>query len=125
MHDSTKITLQLHFYFLKHFLCEHCKEETVLDKEELPKYLREDDALTHQHIAKGCHHCYYTGYKGRTAIYEMIPINAAISEVIKKDNLQEANQHIDTTKSLAYKALQLFKNGITSLEEVYPILLNT
>lgn len=106
-------------------LCEHCKEETVLPKEDLPNYLRTDPSLMHQHIAKGCHHCYYTGYKGRTAIYEMIPITLEIAEVIKKDTIQEANNHIDTTKSLAYKALQLFKSGVTSLEEVYPILLNT
>ena len=34
-------------------------------------------------------------------------------------------KHIDKEKSLAYKALQLFKDGITSLEEIYPILLNS
>ncbi|MGH1387340.1 GspE/PulE family protein [Kordia sp.] len=106
-------------------LCTHCKEKIVLKKEELPNYLRNTNALSHHYIPKGCHYCYYTGYKGRTAIYEMIPITSMISEVIKKENLQDAKNHIDTTKTLAYKALQLFKNGTTSLEEVYPILLNT
>lgn len=106
-------------------LCTHCKEKIVLKKEELPNYLRNTNALSHHYIPKGCHHCYYTGYKGRTAIYEMVPITSMISEVIKKENLQDAKNHIDTTKTLAYKALQLFKNGTTSLEEVYPILLNT
>ncbi len=106
-------------------LCTHCKEKVILRKEDLPNYLRNDDTLSHHYISKGCHQCYYTGYKGRTAIYEMIPITSMISEIIKKESLQEAKNHVDITKSLAYKALQLFKNGTTSLEEVYPILLNT
>ncbi|WP_046745019.1 GspE/PulE family protein [Kordia zhangzhouensis] len=106
-------------------LCVHCKEKAVLNKEDLPNYLRNDYTLSNHYISKGCHQCYYTGYKGRTAIYEMIPITSMISEVIKKERLQEAKNHIDTTQSLAHKALQLFKNGTTSLEEVYPILLNT
>lgn len=106
-------------------LCPHCKEKVILRNEDLPNYLRNDDTLSHHYISKGCHQCYYTGYKGRTAIYEMIPITSTISEIIKKESLQEAKNHVDITKSLAYKALQLFKNGTTSLEEVYPILLNT
>lgn len=105
-------------------LCEHCKEKTTLHTNDLPKYLRNDYSLTHQYSAKGCNHCYYTGYKGRTAIYEMIEITSEISEVIKQENIQHAKQYIDSTKSLAYKALQLFKTGTTSLEEVYPMLLN-
>ena len=106
-------------------LCENCKTETILNVEDLPKSLRKNNTITHQHTAKGCNDCYYTGYKDRTAIYEMIAITEDIAEVIKQERIQEAKKHIDQEKSLAYKALQLFKNGITSLEEVYPILLNS
>ncbi|PTX64082.1 type IV pilus assembly protein PilB [Kordia periserrulae] len=106
-------------------LCTHCKEKVNLHNEDLPKYLRGDNTLSHQYVAKGCHECYYTGYKGRTAIYEMIPITSEISEIIKKEDLHKAHHHVDNTKSLSHTALQLFKNGITSLEEVYPILLKS
>ena len=53
----------------------------------------------------------------------MIPISEDISGAIKRENMQEAQTHIDPTTSLAYKALALFKNGISSLEEVYPMLI--
>jgi type II secretory ATPase GspE/PulE/Tfp pilus assembly ATPase PilB-like protein len=106
-------------------LCTHCKEETILHVQDLPKSLRINNAITHQYTAKGCDRCYYTGYKDRTAIYEMIAITEEIAEVIKQERIQEAKKYIDQEKSLAYKALQLFKDGITSLEEVYPILLNS
>lgn len=106
-------------------LCKACKTQTVLQVEDLPKSLRANNTLTHQYTAKGCERCYYTGYKDRTAIYEMIAITEDIAEVIKQENIQEAKKYINQEKSLAYKALQLFKDGITSLEEVYPMLLNS
>lgn len=106
-------------------LCKHCKTQTVLQVADLPKSLRKNNTQTHQYVAKGCNHCYYTGYKDRTAIYEMIAITEDIAEIIKQERIQEAKKHLNQEKSLAYKALQLFKDGITSLEEVYPILLNS
>lgn len=106
-------------------LCKACKTQTVLQVEDLPKSLRATNTIIHQYTAKGCEHCYYTGYKDRTAIYEMIAITEDITEVIKQEHIQEAKKYINQETSLAYKALQLFKDGITSLEEVYPMLLNS
>ncbi len=73
---------------------------------------------------KGCESCYYTGYNGRTAIYEVIPIDASLSQEIKK-----APSHLDSFVSeknfsrLSDKAIELVKKGITSIEEVYSIII--
>ena len=51
------------------------------------------DALIYQ--AKGCDQCNYTGYRGRTAIYELIVIDDALKELIhKKEGEQVMLQHV-------------------------------
>jgi type II secretory ATPase GspE/PulE/Tfp pilus assembly ATPase PilB-like protein len=72
----------------------------------------------------GCPECFYTGYKGRVAIYEIIPINNEIVSVIKehpqniKDNINYKYQ------SLSRKAFDLLANGTTSIEEIYSLLIH-
>lgn len=73
----------------------------------------------------GCDTCHFTGYKGRVAIYEVIPIDADFSNEIRSNNneieglLEE--KKIQTLAGQAYDLLQL---GETSFEEVYPLLLD-
>lgn len=75
--------------------------------------------------AKGCENCYYTGYKGRSAVYEVIPIDKELSGLIKSKNksneveLTIKNKNIAALSDNAYK---LFTKGLTSFEEIYPIL---
>lgn len=72
----------------------------------------------------GCDHCYYTGYHGRKAIYELISIDQELAEAIKenKGDMHEmlAARGIQT---LADKAFRLLVNGETALEEVYSLLM--
>lgn len=66
----------------------------------------------------GCAECYYTGYKGRKAIYEVIPVDHTIAESIR----QGQNANLDIRQgghtTLADSALTLLREGRTSLEEV-------
>ena len=73
---------------------------------------------------QGCDHCHYTGYKGRVAIYEVIGIDDDIRSIIKqgKGDIKEHLKKKEIT-SLIDNTLELLKEGRTSLEEVYPILL--
>lgn len=73
----------------------------------------------------GCDKCYYTGYKGRNAVYEVIPIDRELSGIIKSKNRTLAVDKVleeKGVKSLADSAYQLFLDGTTSFEEIYPIL---
>lgn len=103
-------------------LCNHCKESVALNPLDLPLDFSFKEIISSHYVAKGCNECYYTGYKGRTAIYEMIPIDVSIATKIKNNSLDNQNLP-DGFTSLADKAIELFKNGITSLEEIYAILI--
>lgn len=106
-------------------LCTHCKRQQALDLQQYPGIGDFLSAIKEHHVAIGCDHCYYTGYSGRIAIYEVIPIDAELSAMVKENvlniNEQLQQRNINTLKG---KATELLKNGDTSLEELYPILLN-
>lgn len=105
-------------------LCPHCKTQTDFDKKELPENYRRLTISTH-YKATGCQHCYYTGYKGRKAIYEVINVTKELAEHIKH-NVTEIDAYLKENKidKLSENALKLFIEGETSLEEVYPFLLS-
>jgi len=105
-------------------LCPNCKKSVPLDGYELPKNHR-NSSLNKQSKPVGCNSCYYTGYKGRKAIYEVINITPELVEYIKEQKT-DINEYCKLNKitTLAENVLELFKNGETSLEEAYPYLIN-
>jgi len=106
-------------------LCPHCKEEHTVTEDLFPKgFLKDKKIMTH-YTSKGCENCYYTGYKGRTAIYEIIPIDHELSEHIKQNNMNIQDVLKERgIASLTDNAFDLVKNGTTSISEAYPIFLN-
>jgi type IV pilus assembly protein PilB len=105
-------------------LCPRCKKEKNFDASELPRTYHIKTSLSKQYIPVGCDECYYTGYRGRTAIYEVIPIDARLSGFIKENELNISNYLKENNiKSLPQSAFELFEKGETSLEEIYSILL--
>lgn len=107
-------------------LCPHCKTEEPLNQENLPIGYKPPYVVQTQQKATGCHECYYTGYSGRTALYEVIPITQEYATYIKdrKDDIHD-NMVADGIVPLSVRAYNLFSEGVTSLEEIYPILLNS
>ncbi len=104
-------------------LCQHCKKETPFNKEELPRNYKLPRALSTHHIPVGCTECYYTGYKGRRAIYEIVSITDDVVNAIK-NNSHNLEQNISYKyQSLADKAFNLLEAGETSLEEIYSLLI--
>ena len=70
---------------------------------------------------KGCEVCNQTGYKGRVALYEAMPIREELRELIlqgaSSDELKrESVNH--GMKTLRMSGLQKIKEGMTTLEEV-------
>ncbi len=78
---------------------------------------------TQYYEAVGCDNCYHTGYKGRKAIYEVIPIDETLRAHIKngEDSVAEylKLQGITTIKEAVQGLLDC---GETSQEEVYSIM---
>lgn len=106
-------------------LCVRCKEEIEFDVRELPKSYRIPRVLNRHYIPNGCQDCFYTGYKGRRAIYEIVPVTEEVIKAIKQDNHQLKQALGKSHQSLADKAFNLLENGETSLEEIYALLINT
>ncbi|MBK8098578.1 MAG: Flp pilus assembly complex ATPase component TadA [Planctomycetes bacterium] len=68
-------------------ICPNCKEQVEPDQQM--RYLLEDLRLTPDRfpggkiwVGKGCDECFRSGYSGRTAIYEVMPIDGAIQQQI-------------------------------------------
>jgi general secretion pathway protein E/type IV pilus assembly protein PilB len=106
-------------------LCPHCKNEQEFNTALYPKQFKPYNKVQYHYTPNGCEQCYYTGYKGRKAVYEVIPVDQDLALEIKngnmyiQDRLQERGIH-----TLAENAFQLFSQGSTSLEEIYPLLFN-
>jgi type IV pilus assembly protein PilB len=109
---------------LVRLLCPHCKKMETLNSEELPANYRKFN-IKHHFVATGCNSCYFSGYKGRKAIYEVINVTRELAEQIKH-NATDVDEYLKNNKipKLAENALHLFINGDTSLEEIYPYLIN-
>jgi type IV pilus assembly protein PilB len=104
-------------------LCNNCKTKTETKEKDWPRSIAFDMAPQHHYAAVGCDDCHYTGYKGRTAIYEVIPMDTELAEFIKKGELNvEDELKKRGVKTLGEQALQILHDGISSLEETYPLL---
>jgi len=104
-------------------LCDDCKlEEELKDEDWSVGNLAFDNPGKHQ-VAVGCDKCHYTGYSGRLALYEVIPIDKELAMCIKQnDQSVDALLEERKIKKLAQRAFEVFTEGKTSLEEVYPLL---
>jgi general secretion pathway protein E/type IV pilus assembly protein PilB len=110
---------------LVRLLCTNCCRKEPFLPEYFPRSYRPPEKLHWHFVPAGCEHCFDTGYRKRKAIYEVIPVDTELAEEIKKGT-SAINELLKSKniKTLADNAFELLKKGETSLEEVYPMLLN-
>jgi general secretion pathway protein E len=106
---------------LVRLLCNDCKEaaEPNPAERELLR-LTADDHDARVHHAKGCERCKYTGYRGRTGIYEMVEIDDAMRQMIyesanEQDIVKVARRNYPGIESDGRRRILA---GETSIEEV-------
>lgn len=104
-------------------LCPECKRRREIRPEEAA--LLHDDSITHLYEPVGCPRCGNTGFKGRTAIYEIIEIDndlrRMISEGKNTEEIREfAKEHGATFLEDSIKSL--IKDGATSISEFYRLI---
>ena len=106
-------------------LCPYCKSRSNFNHSMFPKGFKSQKPIYSHFVARGCKDCFNTGYRGRKAVYEVIPISEDFAEEIKR-----GNHHVNILlkekgiNTLSNNAFQLFESGETSLEEIYPLLSN-
>jgi type IV pilus assembly protein PilB len=110
---------------LVRLLCPFCKIKHEFNNAQYPRGFNPIREIITQYLAKGCNHCYNTGYKGRKAVYEVIPIGEDFIEEIKKGTHNISSLLKEKgIKSLSENAFELFEEGETSLEEIYSLLVH-
>jgi type IV pilus assembly protein PilB len=106
-------------------LCDACKQEKPVTKELFPREFQIPKSLKKQFVPVGCNTCHHTGYQGRKAIYEILPITKDLYVAIKENRL-EIDEHLNDKKidSLKTNAIAMVQQGVTSIDEVYALLTN-
>ncbi|MCC6363873.1 MAG: type II/IV secretion system protein [Bryobacterales bacterium] len=104
-------------------ICEHCKKPFHYDEE----YLRdsglnlEDWAGVTFYEGAGCFECGGTGYRGRTAIHELLDLSERIREMILErrpgSEVKRAARE-EGMRFLRESALEKVRDGVTTLKEV-------
>jgi len=106
-------------------LCPECKKKVEFTSDLYPKQFKPYGSVEYHYKAQGCEHCYYTGYKGRKAVYEVIPIDQELALEVKNGNMYIQNLLRERgIQTLAENAFSLFSEGQTSIDEIYPLLFN-
>jgi type II secretory ATPase GspE/PulE/Tfp pilus assembly ATPase PilB-like protein len=108
-------------------LCPYCKmeKEGVGEKDRLIYGLDESWATTpiFEHPPDGCVECNHTGYAGRTAILEIIPITPKVSDMLSKGEitpyeLELKIQEEGKLPNLRNNGLKLLREGKTDLHAI-------
>jgi len=107
-------------------ICPSCKIDYTPSKDELLTLFGQiPDEEIKLKRGKGCGECGYTGYRGRTGIFEILPVTEKLKDLIK------ARESTDVIRFEAEKigmiplltsGFEKVKEGITTIEEVLRVI---
>ncbi|MFH1771591.1 MAG: ATPase, T2SS/T4P/T4SS family [Candidatus Omnitrophota bacterium] len=103
-------------------LCEECKQEYFINPQLMKRMGFFVTTTEKIYKAGGCKDCHNTGFKGRTALLEVLAIDDMLKDMIVKRTeeskiIEYARNH-KNFKSLKEDGLKMCLKGTTSLEEV-------
>jgi len=104
-------------------ICQECREEEKIPQTALVQLgFSEEEASTAKcYKGRGCPVCNNSGYKGRIALYEVMPVGSEIKEMILEgasaDELKKTAIRYGM-KTLRMSGLTKVNEGVTSIEEV-------
>lgn len=110
-------------------ICDHCRvSQTVDTKDLLAQFPRAKNYLSDDQIrlyeGKGCDVCGHSGFKGRTAIFEMIKITPELQDLILTNPSTKEVWELarsQGSRSLFEDGLDKVNQGVTSLDELLRI----
>ncbi|MBO4277686.1 MAG: Flp pilus assembly complex ATPase component TadA [Clostridia bacterium] len=108
-------------------ICPNCRKEYEPTDEELADLgVERTEGLKFYHGA-GCPECFNTGYRGRVAVFEMLPVNSKVRALIsKRASREEIESALKSEESgfvsLRDNALRLVKEGLTTGEEIIRVI---
>ena len=101
-------------------LCAGCKEAITADAAQCQLLGVANSAPPTIYQAKGCEQCAFTGYDGRTGIYEMLPIDEQLRSMIHDKAAQHVVEQYARSRwpSIQNDGMRRVLDGKTTLEEV-------
>jgi type IV pilus assembly protein PilB len=111
-------------------LCQNCRYSVDVDIENIENLVPHasryfSSGKTTLYASKGCHACGDTGFKGRIAVFEIVPISNSLRDLIpKKPSIDEITSVISESGfiSMFEDGIEKVKDGITSLEELIRVV---
>ena len=108
-------------------ICPNCRQAYTPTEEELEDLGIEMEPGMKLYRGAGCSQCYNSGYRGRTAVFEMLPITHAVRTLIYEQRGRDAieaelKRPESGFVSLRDNALRLMRDGVTTGEEVLRIV---
>ncbi len=107
-------------------LCIECKERTALPPDVAARFgWRLDDRPAAVYTARGCPACGHTGYRGRTAVFELMQTTPELQALIVRrapDHELRAAAARAGMRSLLEDGAQRVLQGLTSAEELLRVL---
>ncbi len=108
-------------------LCPHCKVAVAPSDSEWQSLVQNLRLAKPAKVAtaKGCNHCRNTGFLGRSAIYEILPINSTLRKGITASLDLPAFQQLAIQggmRPLRYAAAELVARGLSTIAEVVSVL---
>lgn len=105
-------------------ICPHCREiDNEAIKDERTKELFSGEKVT-LHRGRGCEKCAYTGFLGRSGIYELLTLDASIHTlIIKNADVQQirAAARKNGMRTLMEDGLLKVKDGVTTINEIFRV----
>jgi type IV pilus assembly protein PilB len=103
-------------------ICQNCREPEMPDVEQLAELeLKPEDVVGKTfYRGRGCAACNNTGFKGRTGLFEYMPMNDEIRDLINTGASTEAIRHGALRagmRSLRVSGLDKVFTGVTTIEE--------
>lgn len=104
--------------------CHDCREEYVPGEEELFFYENFSGNPAGNVVftrGAGCEKCYHTGFRGRTAIHEVMPVDGTLRKLIHEARgMEELRHHVISQgmQSLLEDGLNRVERGLTTLQEI-------
>ncbi len=101
--------------------CKHCRVTYYPSETALSDAGRAGDTRQTYRKGEGCSKCNYTGFSGRTAVFEVMVVDDAIREMINGSHEEHAiREHLRSQgwNDLREHGLQVADRGIAALEEV-------
>jgi type IV pilus assembly protein PilB len=103
-------------------ICTHCKLEYRPDDAEFPSWYGDAQRNVPFFKGSGCEVCRDTGFKGRTAVYELLEVTAEVSAAVARRITPAELERVANIRDMRADALDKVRAGVTTLAEAQRVL---